>query len=267
MDMRIVIRLGGVLAGLLCMSTFAKAHDLKVLASKMTLAEGTGKTTVYLSWGHRLPVDDLVDPASLERYEWIAPDGTKTEMTKSELSLQSNSCEIKSAGVHQAVACRKAAIFTYVIGDDGARVMKRGPKSAITEGKIDTAMRSVQCAKALVVAGPVKEPVKALGLPIEITPLDVPSEWASGKNLKFQVMVDGKPLPSAEIVARYVGFKPENAWNYATTTNREGIATIRASQAGTWVLKATHKRPAPQAQQKEYDTDSFIGTLSIELEN
>ena len=42
--------------------------------------------------------------------------------------------------------------------------MKRGGKSAVTDGKIDTATRSVMCGKALIVVGkPSEEVLKPVG--------------------------------------------------------------------------------------------------------
>ena len=38
------------------------------------------------------------------------------------------------------------------------------------------------------------------------------------------------------VVVRYVGFTPDDAWCYATDTNREGVAHLRPSHPGTWVI-------------------------------
>jgi len=62
-----------------------------------------------------------------------------------------------------------------------------------------------------------------------------------------------------------VGFRLDNAWCYSTTTDREGIATVRASQPGTWVLRADTRRPASGSIQREYDFAAYTTTLALEI--
>jgi uncharacterized GH25 family protein len=240
------------------------AHEIKALASNLAVEKPGGKTTIYLSWGHRLPVDDLIDADSIERYDLLAPDGKTTALKKADVSLQTNVVELKDAGVHQVLVGRKAGIYTFVFDDEGRRVLKRGPKTGIKEGKIDYASRSVQTAKALLVVGSApKEPIKPAGIPIEIVPLEAPAGWVNNSTLRFQVLLDGKPLSGADLTARYIGFKPDNAWCYATTTNREGVAEVRPTQPGTWILKVNTKRLASGNIRKQYDFESFTNRCTI----
>lgn len=262
-------RCGGPLlfAGLLALGTPpVLAHDLKALASRLVLPEPGGKTTIYLSWGHRLPIDELLDANSLSRYELLAPTGKPLPLAKSGLSLQLQVVELPAAGVYQVLAERKPGVFTFVFDEEGNRLLKRGPKSAVQGGQIDYALRSLQTAKALIVVGSASEPVKAAGLPVEIVPQEGPAQWRCGAALHVQVLLEGKPLPGAELLARYVGFKPDQAWCYGTTSNRQGIAEFRPSQPGTWVLKAHSRRLAQEAQRSEYDWESFSTTLTLEVQ-
>ncbi len=244
----------------------AQSHEIKVLASQLALAKPGGKTTVYLSWGHRLPVDDLVDGKSVERYEVLAPSGASQALRTDDLSLQARAVEIKEAGVTQVVVGRKVTVYTHVVDRDGNKLLKRGPKSAVKEGKVESSLRSVQCAKALIVAGPANgSPVKAVGQAVEIVPLDEPAAWRSGATLRFQVRLNGKPLPMATLVATFVGFRPENAWCYSTSTGREGVAAVRVAQPGTWVLKINTREPATGEALRHYDFTSYTATLSLEV--
>jgi uncharacterized GH25 family protein len=237
-----------------------------VLASNQAVAEAGGKTTVYLSWGHRLPVDDLVDTATLERYDLVSPAGQSAALKSSDRSMQANVVELKDAGVYQVAVSRKPSLITYVLDGEGKPQMKRGPKSDHAKDKIDSSMKSLQFAKALIVVGkPSGEPPAPLGQAAEIVPLDGPAKWSSGAALRFRVLIDGKPLPSTEVVARYVGFKPDNAWNYATTSDRKGEFSVKPSQAGTWVLKVRARRPAPAKARDQYDTESYTATLSLDV--
>ncbi|MFO0824796.1 MAG: DUF4198 domain-containing protein [Gemmataceae bacterium] len=241
------------------------AHDIKVFSSRHVLPDG-GKATVYLSWGHRVPVDELVDAAPVERYDLISPDGKSTALKKEGVSLQANAVEMKDAGVYTAVVTRKASVYTYVLGDDGDRQLKRGPKTEHAGAKIDSATRYQQAGKALVVVGkPGDAAPKPIGLPVEINPLDGPAKWTANSDIRFQILLDGKPVPTAEVVARDIGFKPEDAWSYATESNRKGEFTVRPERAGTWVVKVSVKKLTQGKTRDEYDFDSYTATLTLEV--
>jgi uncharacterized GH25 family protein len=255
------------LVALASVATGAYAHEVKALASYLALEKPGGKTTIYLSWGHRLPVDDLIDAQSLERYDLVAPGGTVAPLKKVDVSLQTNVVELKESGVHQVLVSRKAGVYTFVFDGEGERQLKRGPKTAVKEGKIDYGQRSLQTAKALIVVGPASsEPVKPAGLPVEIVPLEGPARWTKGAALHFQVLLEGKPLSGADLTARYVGYKPDSAWCYATTTNGDGVALVCPTCPGTWVLKVNTKRLTNGGTREQYDFESFTTTLTLEIQ-
>jgi uncharacterized GH25 family protein len=254
------------LALTVAVATTAAAHEIKVFASRQALPEGGGKATVYLSWGHRVPVDELVDAAPIERYDLIGPDGKATALKKEGVSLQTNAVEFKDAGVHTAVVTRKPSVYTYVLGDDGERQLKRGPKTEHAGGKIESGTRYQQAGKALIVVGkPGDAAPKPIGLPVEINPLDGPAKWAANADVRFQIVLYGKPVPTAEVQARYVGFKPDEAWCYATESDRKGEFAVRPERAGTWVVKVNVKRLTQGKTREEYDFESYTATLTLEV--
>jgi uncharacterized GH25 family protein len=258
------ILLGVALLALTVAST-GRAHDLKVLASRLTFDDKGGKSTIYLSWGHRLPVDDLVDGNSVERYDLIAPDGTTTALKKDERSLQANTVSLSAAGVYQAIVVRKSAVLTFVEDAEGNRVMKRGAKNSIKEGEIDYGFRSQQFGKVLLVAGAPKDgAIKPEGLPLEIVPVEGPSGWKRG-DVQFRVLFQGKPLGEETLTATRVGFEPADAWCFATHTNHDGLATIRAAEAGTWVLRVAVRKPTGSAVRDQYDYEWYTSTLTLEI--
>jgi len=254
-------------AALALLASRGPAHDLKVFASQLALEKPGGKVTIYLSWGDHVPVHDLIDATTLDRYDLLTPDGKTTALTKSDLSLQTNSVEIKSEGVSRVVAVRKPAIITFLEDKDGKRVIHHGGKSTATEGKIEQSLRNQQFATALILAGSPtkKDGVKPLGLPLEIVPDELPSTWRPGRMIRFKVLFNGKPLPEETLVATHVGYRPDDAWCFATTTDHDGIATVRATQAGTWLLRVKLKRPAAKEAQNEYDIESYTATLTLEI--
>ena len=46
----------------------------------------------------------------------------------------------------------------------------------------------------------------------------------------------------------------------------KGIAVVRPSQAGIWVLRVKKQKPVPKDKQAEYDVESYTGTLVLEIQ-
>jgi uncharacterized GH25 family protein len=250
----------------LATASVCQGHELKVLASRLATPKAGDRTTVYLSWGHTLPVDDLTDSKALERYDWLSPAGKATALTHKGLSLQANVVELKGEGVHQVIAARKRSMFTFVFDEDGEHVFRRGPKSAVKRGTVDYGMREQQFAKALVVVGvPKAEPVKPAGLPIELVPADGPAKWRSGRTLRFRALCGGKPLAHEQVLATRVGFRPADAWCFAAETDGQGVVAVPVKEAGTWVLRVERRKLAAGKARAEYDYDTLLGTLALEV--
>lgn len=250
----------------LASTSLGNPHEMKVFASKLALPKAGDRTTVYLSWGHSLPVDDLTDSKSLERYDWLSPTGKVTALKHEGVSLQTNTVELTEEGVCQVIAARKPFVFTFVYDEEGRHIFKRGPKSAVTEGTVDYTERGQQFSKALIVVGKPKiEAVKPAGLPIEIVPVEGPSAWRSGCTLRFRAMCGKKALPHQEVLATRVGFRPQGVWCFAAETDEEGIVSVPVKEAGTWVLKVERKKLASAKDRNEYDYDTLLGTLVLEV--
>lgn len=242
----------------------AGAHELKVFASRY-LAERGEKATIYLADGHRAPVDGLVDEKAVGRYDLIAPDGVATPLRKAGASLQANEVDLEADGVYTAVTARTPGVVGIVANEDGSRSFKRGTKRELAGEKVDEAFHSEQYGKAMIVVGePGDEAPGAVGLPVEIVPLDGPSRWKVGRDVRFRVVRNGEPVRFAPIVARSVGFKPDDAWNYATETDDAGEFALRPDRAAVWIVGVEFRRPAPAAHVEDYDSEWFASTLTFE---
>jgi uncharacterized GH25 family protein len=244
----------------------ASGHELKVMASRLFSEPGSDET-VYISYGHVLPIGGMIDAETLDDYHIRTPSGSVTYLKKEGSSLQANQVHVDERGVYQAVAARRPAIWCEVVDAAGKHGHVRGPRSSITEGQVEQATRSTMYAKALMVAGKESsEPPAPLGHELEIVPTQAPAAWLAGEDLTFQVLFRGEPLRGADVVATYVGFKPDGAWCYATSTNPDGQAVVRPSRAGTWVVRVKTQRPAPADANGEYDLESYTATLVLEVQ-
>lgn len=254
-------------AGLLALilTPTSQAHDLKVMASRLAANPGD-QETIYLSYGHVLPVDSPLDGETLQDYQLLTPSGSVQVLNREGTSLHANVVQVEEEGLYQAAATRKPSVYSVVADANGNHQHIRKPKNQITEGTIERSARSHQFAKALMVSGAnADQAVKPLGHELEIIPVDAPNDWRSGRDLAFRVLFRGKPLASGDLVATYVGFKPDNAWCYATSTDAKGVANVRPSQPGTWIIRVRTQLPAARAHQEEYDVESYGATLVLEV--
>jgi len=241
-------------------------HEVKVFASNLHLPPEGGKTTIYLGYGHRMPIDDLLDAKSIEKYEVILPDGTSRPIPAEGLGVHAAVMRLETPGLHRVVAVRRRTVFTYVFETDGNRALKRGGKSDHAGAKVDNATRYQDCGVAMIACGDAAKAPLPMGLPAEIVPLAPPAEWRSGRDIQFRLLVAGKPAEFAHVVAKPMGHKPDEGWAFATETNRAGIARLRADRPATWLIKATVKTPASVDDSKDFDWNSITTSLTLEIE-
>jgi uncharacterized GH25 family protein len=252
-----------LVAGLVWLAAaVVSAHELKVLADRFQVPAGE-QAKVFLSWGHSLTDDSPVDAQTLERFDVVSPGGTSARLKTGGLSVQSNQVLLREPGVYQVAASRQPAVLTYVHDEFGNRMMRRGPKSSVTDGEIDYAQRSQHSAKALLVAGaPTAAAIEPVGLPLEIVPLDGPTAWRAGNAVRFRVLFRGQPVAGEQVLATHAGFD-EDAWCFATNTDAEGVATVRPHEAGTWVLLVNLRKLTRGPTREQYDFESSTTTLTM----
>jgi nickel transport protein len=90
-------------------------------------------------------------------------------------------------------------------------------------------------------SGPI-DGLKPMGLPLEIVPLADPFAMKAGDMLPVQVLMNGKPMPGAEITADYV-----NATDAAAiVADADGKAMVPLRNQGLNVLSASASEPHPE---------------------
>ncbi len=244
----------------------AAGHELRAVASPFTLDQPGEQARIHLAWGHGLADNGELDADALERYAILSPEGASASLRAAGLSTHVNRVRLNESGVYQVVAARHPAVLTFAFDAEGNRVFRRGPKSEVTEGEIDFAQRIQHAAQALIAVGPPQpDAIEPAGLPVEIVPLDGPEQWRTGRDIRFRVLVEGEPASRELLLATYLGFEPEEAWCYAVSTDRGGIAVVRPQQAGVWTLMVRSRRLTSGETREEYDFDSYTGTLTLEI--
>ena len=108
-------------------------------------------------------------------------------------------------------------------------------------------------AKALVaVGGETAGFDTVVGQRLELVPLTDPAKVAVGQDLDVKVLFDGQPTP-ATVLATYDGFtKNPNTYAYYTETDGTGVATVRITHPGLWLVRTEMKGvPADAAISQE----------------
>lgn len=84
---------------------------------------------------------------------------------------------------------------------------------------------------------------KSAGQKLEIMPMADPAGYKAGQEAAFQIMYDGQPL-STEVFATCDGYtKAANSYGWYTETNDKGVAQVKFSQKGLWMVRVQHKVP------------------------
>jgi uncharacterized GH25 family protein len=232
-----------------------------------TSAKPGSKATVYLAWGHALPVDELIDGKNLEGYQVHAPSGTTTPLKVDDRSLQANEVTFDQEGVYQFAAALKPLVYSVVKGSDGKTTFLRVPKSEVKlepGSQIETSVRSEMFAKAIAVVGEDggKAPAK-LGHTLEIVPLTEAGKLRLDETARFQVIFRGRPLAGAKVYATCVAMSPDGAPTSTLETDAEGVVELMPSDAGTWVLGVGHNLPSSGEASAHYDKESYWASLTI----
>jgi uncharacterized GH25 family protein len=245
-------------------SGHAWGHEIKVLLDQMSPRQGE-EDVVFLSWGHHLPIDRPTRGEDLERYQILTPSGSQRRLTAEGESDQRNTVHLDERGIYTAEAIRKPAIMTiYRVGRQHIHFL--GPKTKIRQGAaIEDSFRSFQSAKAIVATEGSSEPPRPIGHTLEIVPMTAPQNWRVGEDIPFQVLFEGKPISGKQFQAKPIQFKPDDVWTWTRPTDEDGKAVLRASEAGTWLIRTIVHRPAPAASLEEFDQDQWTATLVIEI--
>src|SRR5690606_17628734 len=96
----------------------ASAHEIKVLASRLVTEPGS-RDTVYLSWGHILPVDIPVDAEAIKDYRLHTPSGSVSYLAAEGHSLHANEVHVEEEGLYTAEVTRHPSIYTVVVDEHG----------------------------------------------------------------------------------------------------------------------------------------------------
>jgi len=251
----------------------AAGHAFAVFATHSVLnrdaaghASTPAKAVAYIGWGHKMPVEDILEPERLQRYALIAPDGSETALTPPGPGFLAVEFSPEVDGPHIVSAAYENHFYTWY-EEDGVSKSHRGPKTGL-ENVTYSGYFEFR-GKALVGVGSTGEDAfgEPIGDSLEIVPRENPLRKTGGayQTLTVQVLFRGEPLAGARVNARHQGHYPTTDFGQAADTDADGIVTIDLTHKGSWLLKVEHEiDPRPEFAD-QCDIEQYAATLSFEI--
>jgi len=245
------------------------AHALWINAtdySPKSYPEFGAQTKIYFGWGHRYPVDDFLSVKSLQEVSLVYPDGERKKLTIDSGGFLATRINFKQPGLYIVSAVKKPGFYTMYV-ENGEVHHKIGPKTGLKQ--VILSHYYEQYAKCLINVGETenKSFSKQVGHKLEIIPLENPYKFhgCGGHFLPVKVLFEGKPAKFCEVYATYNGFSTGDDFAYATSTDSEGIAKIRLTHWGFWLIKTNIKLPPPENLEGKCNELSYTATLTFEV--
>ena len=197
------------------------------------------KTKLYMGWGHHFPVDGYVSEEDFNRIWLTTPDGEEKTIKLETTGFAASELKLTEEGLYLIGVTRHASYNTKYRDAEGQTQSVKQDMTGLSD--VLSSTYSQQFAKTLFcvgdrMAGAFDRP---LGQTLEIVPLVNPYEIMNntGGDLPVRVLFEGEPAAHVKLSAKYEGFSQTDESSCATMTDRNGVAHIRITHWGPWVVK------------------------------
>lgn len=226
------------------------------------------QTKTYLGWGHLYPVADFLSPNMLLEYCLIDPAGKKLDIRPVETTgFLAAGVRMKQPGQYRVSVILKPGFYT-MYEENGAIRHHMGPKAGLA--RVILSQYYEQYAKSLIIAGDVKGTAykTPVGHKLEIIPLENPATLGGGAGkfmLPIKILFNGEPARFCKVYATYSGYSSKDDFAHATIADGEGVAEIRLTHWGPWLIKANHRIPAQADMKDQCNELNYTATLTLEI--
>lgn len=211
--------------------------------------------------GQQLPLAVYSTHVFISGEEIEAPESVKLYYEGQEVSLNPNQAWLTQDGTitlkDGAVAIiegHRLPILWSETPEGGAEGGRSTHANAITAGSYEKFVKLL-----LPVDGHTNGFDRVLGHKLEIVPITNPLTAKVGDEIQFRVLLNGKPAAFDSIEATYDGFTDiPNAWAYSAAPVQHGIATVKITAPGLWIVRVGITLPN---KTDEYDEEVLVATL------
>jgi uncharacterized GH25 family protein len=225
-------------------------------------------TKIYFGYGHRYPVDDFLPADHLSEFVLIGPDGGKNSVeVDNKAGFLETRITFKQPGQYIVAASLRPGFYTmYTAGNEIRH--KLGPKTGLEA--VIVSQYFEQYTKSLINVGEASSEsfLSPVGHRMEIVPLSNPYSLRGnlGDTMDVKVLLNGKPPKFCDVFATYNGFSNTDDFAFAGKTDANGIANIRLTHWGNWLVKATMKVPPTAEMHDQCNDMHYTATLTFEID-
>ncbi|TIH18503.1 DUF4198 domain-containing protein [Marinifilum sp. JC120] len=245
------------LLAVLCCST-AFAHEFIVKPVQLTAEKGHVVPFSVVS-AHIFMISEEMEPINQVEMNFIQNGkSTPVKLTENKM-LMTLDGQVKPEAEGTAIIAghRNGMIWTQTT-QGWKQQSKKGLKGVIKSGKYE------KFCKTLITVGKADGNYKKIvGHKLEIVPMSDPTLAKVGDEIEFQTLLDGKAVSIESMTATYDGFSmTPNTYAYFTEPYGNGLAKVKITAPGTWMVRAQYKNDNPTA---DYDSHVMRAVLIFEV--
>jgi len=241
------------------LAPIVSAHDLWLIPPEKASAKEPLK--VLAVSGGEFPKGEQPDPAKFAARRAFDPAGKESVLEALAFTPSKSGVHIVAVETTPKLIAMEADAFNaYLVSDGLPHIYAlRAKEKSLDKPAKERYSKSPKC---LIRIGDGKDgdPCRAVGLPLEIVPMQNPFERKVGEALRVKVLFEGKPLADANLGWHHAGGGEDPLGT--ARTNAKGEALIPIAQTGLMAIRLTHMT-RPKA--KDYEWESFWTTLTFRM--
>lgn len=246
------------------LSLQAQAHELILKPTSFKAAPGSDLAVELQSTHVFIVKEEVEDISKIDAGVFADGKLTKSILNGNDAELRIDfSVKVPEGNSSALIAANKSG-DVWCVTPDG---WKPGTRKAIeAEGiKVTRASMTDKFTKAIInPSASDKNFATVIGQELEVVPVTNPADAKMGQFFKVKVIHNGQPA-STPVFATYDGFvaELENTYAYYTESNSEGIANIKITSPGIWIIRAAvDNLPGVEG---EYDARNLRSILTVEV--
>ena len=218
--------------------TSALAHEFLIKPSKTSAAVGESLRVSVASAHVFIESEELEDAANVKISSMDAAGVREVTVSADQKTLTyEGKAAFGQPGWGMLLGHRLPEVWTKTPSG-----MKKGTKADFPGASISN-MYEKFCKTLVLVGKPNDAWKKQVGHKLEIVPISDPAGFKAGQEASFQILFEGKPL-STEVLATFDGCtKTPNSYAWHTEADDKGVARVKFSSKGLWLVRVQHKVP------------------------
>jgi uncharacterized GH25 family protein len=226
-------------------------HDYWIMPESFR-HKGNDVTEAAFTQGHHYFDLEEVPDISKYRISMVTPQNREIPLSYSRVEAKAAWISIPLAGPGTyVISAASTAPGYFCQTTDGWKTGRKSEhENVLKAGKYVKSVKSF-----VTVERPTDSYKMLLGHTIEIIPQKNPTELKVGQILPILVLYQGRPVADVPVFGIYEGYKPKDHSDQPvkTTTKENGIAEVKLSRAGKWLVYAKYEFDTPASPHADFE--------------